>query len=61
MYKFIFWILIFTIGCTQQPNKNVVSENFIDNKPQQVSVNPKTFTINQDSLKIFTPGKKGFH
>ena len=60
MNRINFLILIFLISCTQQPDNEIVIGKITDNKPQQVSVSPKIFTINPDSLKTFTPGKKGF-
>jgi hypothetical protein len=60
MRKLIFLLLIFLISCSQQSDKELADKNNAKVETQQVWASPKVFTINPDSLKIFTPGKKGF-
>ena len=60
MNRFFFLILVFLISCTQPSDKGLSGINNDEAKPRQVSMSPKTFTINPDSLETFTPGKNGF-
>ena len=60
MNRITLLFLVISLGCTQQPNNEVKSGKISDDMSQQVALSPKIFAINQDSLKTFTLGKKGY-